>query len=96
MSLALTLRPGAEADLDDAYAWYEAALPGLGEAFLQSVSASLARIQRDPEAYPISHLRVRRAPVRRFPFGIFYVVRGERIDIIAVYHARRRPRPFQP
>ena len=95
MSLLLSLRPRAEADLDDAYRWYEARLPGLGGAFLQSVDACFTRIQRHPEAHPEVEQRVRRAPLRRFPYGVFYVIREDRIDVLAVYHARRRPREFR-
>lgn len=96
MSLPLTLRPRAEADLDAAFRWYEERLAGLGEGFLHSVDACLARIQRHPEAYPEVQPRVRRAPLRRFPYAIFYVIREDRIDVLAAYHARRRPRAFQP
>jgi plasmid stabilization system protein ParE len=96
VSLSLTLRPRAEADLDDAFRWYEERLPRLGEAFLRSVDACFARIQRHPEASPEVHPRVRRASLRRFPYGFFYVVRNDRIDVLSVYHARRRPRAFQP
>jgi plasmid stabilization system protein ParE len=96
VSLRLTLRSRAEADLDDAFHWYEDRLPGLGEAFLQSVDACFARIKRHPEAFPEAHPCVRRASIRRFPYGIFYVIRDDRIDVLAVYHARRRPRAFQP
>ena len=94
MSLPICLRPRAEADLSDAFAWYEERIPGLGAAFLRSVDVCLARIQRHPEAYPKAHPRVRRAPIRRFPYGVFYLVREDRIDVLAVYHARRRPRAF--
>ena len=96
MSLPLTLRPRAEADLDDARRWYEARLPGLGDAFLGSADACLARIQRHPRAHPEVHPRVHRASLRRFPYGVFYTIREDRIDVLAVYHARRRPRTFEP
>jgi hypothetical protein len=39
--------------------------------------------------------RVRRAPLHRFPYGVFYVIRDDRIDALAVYHVRRRPRAFE-
>lgn len=92
MSLPITLRPGAEADLDDAYLWYEERLPGLGEVFLRSVDACLARIQRYPEAFPEVHSLIRRAPLSRFPYSVFYVIREDRLDVLAIYHARRDPR----
>ena len=96
MTLALRLRPRAEADLDEAFAWYERQLPGLGEAFLRSVDACLSRIARHPDAFALVHGPVRRASLRRFPYGVFYVVRDQWIDVLAVYHGRRRPRVFEP
>ena len=66
----------------------------MGDAFLRSVTACLARIQRDPETHALHHGRVRRASLRRLPYGVFYVIRTDRIDVLAVYHARRRPRSF--
>jgi len=95
VSLPIRLRPRAEADLADAFAWYEERLPGLGTLFVRSVDACLTRVQRYPEASPEVHQRVRRAPLRRFPYGVFYVIRQDRIDVLAVYHARRRPRAFE-
>jgi hypothetical protein len=34
---------------------------------------------------------VRRAPLRRFPFGVIYVVMEDIFWVVAVAHARRRP-----
>jgi plasmid stabilization system protein ParE len=96
VKLPVRVRRRAELDLDQAYAWYESRAEGLGEAFLRAVDACLARIARRPEAYPVQHDRVRRARLRRFPYGIFYVIRKDYIDVLALYHGRRRPRPFDP
>lgn len=67
MSLPIRLRPRTEADLADAFAWYEERLPGLGTVFLRSVDACLTRVQRYPETSPEVHPSVRRAPLRRNP-----------------------------
>ena len=95
MTLPLRVRLRAELDVDEAYAWYEARVEGLGEAFLRSVDAGFARIRRHPEAYPIVQgSRVRRARLHRFPYSVFYTIREDFIDVLAVYHGRRRPRRF--
>ena len=96
MTLPLRVRHRAELDLDEAYAWYESRAGGLGESFLQAAEACLARIQRHPEAYALQHGRVRRARLHRFPFSVFYVIREDFIDVLAVYHGHRRPRRFVP
>lgn len=61
------LRSSAEADLDDAFVYYEMRRLGLGLEFLNAVEATLARIERAPQLFPIVYKDVRRALVRRFP-----------------------------
>ena len=41
--------PEAEQDVAEAYSWYEAREPGLGEDFLRCVEACMLTIQRHPE-----------------------------------------------
>jgi plasmid stabilization system protein ParE len=96
VTLPVRVRRRAELDLGDAYAWYESRADGLGEAFLRAVDACFARIARDPEVYAVQHDRVRRARLHRFPYGVYYTIREDFIDILAVYHGRRRPRRFDP
>ncbi|MBX2998399.1 MAG: type II toxin-antitoxin system RelE/ParE family toxin [Caldilineaceae bacterium] len=95
MGRSIVFRAAAEADLREAYQWYEAQREGLGESFLLSIEAASAAIQRSPEAYPVVHKHVRRALIRRFPFGIFYLVEPEQVVVIAVLHVRRDPKHWQ-
>jgi toxin ParE1/3/4 len=58
------------------------------------MDACFTRIRRHPEAFAVAHGRVQRARLRRFPYSVFYTIREDFIDVLAVYHARRRPRRF--
>ena len=95
MKKALIIRPDAERDLAEAYGWYEARVPGLGSDFLLSIDAALSSIQRTPKMYRIVYENVRRALVRRFPYGIFYMVEEDRIVVLGILHARRDPKTWQ-
>lgn len=95
MKRALIIRPEAERDLAEAYGWYESQVPGLGSDFFLRIDASLSSIRRTPEMHPVVHRNVRRALIRRFPFGIFYLVEKDRIVVIAVLHARRDPQTWR-
>jgi plasmid stabilization system protein ParE len=95
MRLPLAFRPEARDDLEEAYAWYEGQRPGLGEDLLAAVRAALDRIRRNPGIYAQVHRDVRRASVRRFPYGVFYRTEKHRIVIVAVYHAARDPAGWQ-
>lgn len=48
----LVVRPEAEVELADAYAWYEQRVHGLGEQFILSVDAVFQAIIRGPQQYP--------------------------------------------
>lgn len=95
MSYAVTFRPEAEEDLISAFRWYEEQCKGLGLEFFQVVDSRVSSIQGNPEAYPIIYQNVRRALLRRFPYGIFYIVDKEVISIIACFHFRRNPIHWQ-
>ena len=91
MARSLFLRPQAEADVAREYARYESLQPGLGRDFLNEVAACFERIETNPELYQPIYLDLRRALTRRFPFGVFYVLTDERINVLAVLHSARDP-----
>jgi len=85
----LILRPEAEADLQAAYDWYQAKREGLGDEFLLVFDSAIKAIEAMPKSYPVIHNRIRRVLLRRFPFGVFFVVTDHNIVVLAVMHARR-------
>jgi len=91
MSLELILRPEAEADALEAYRWYSEQLPGLGEEFLAEIDRALETIRANPEAHRKLHREFRRVLTRRFPYAVFYAVRGDRIVAFAILHTARDP-----
>jgi toxin ParE1/3/4 len=93
--LRLYLRDEAEADLVEAFQWYEARRPGLGQEFLQSVRRTLSLIERDPDIYPVVVDDIRKAPLKRFPYITYFVVLEDQISVLAVMHGRRDPRRWQ-
>ena len=94
MNYPLIVREEAEADLEEAYRWYEEQRKGLGDDFLLCVEAAIESVQEDPSLCPKIRKEVRRKLVRRFPFGIYYVLRDDRITVVAVLHCRRSPREW--
>ena len=96
MKKPVIVREEAEADLAEAYQWYEQQVLGLGEEFLLCVDAVMASIESNPHLYPFVHKRViRRALTERFPYGVFFVEGTRSISVIAVAHAKRNPRVWQ-
>ena len=82
--MRLIVRPEAEADIGDAYAWYETQRPGLGQRCLD-------RIQSAPKRYQPVRAEARRALVRRFPYGVFFIADERQVSVLAVLHMARDP-----
>jgi toxin ParE1/3/4 len=89
------ISPEAEADLEEAKAWYDRQRTGLGDEFMLCVEDALDRVLRMPLATAPIFEDVRRVLVRRFPYGVYYKVDADLIVVIAVYHTRRNPRGWQ-
>ncbi len=83
--------PGAREDLNKAAAFYEASVPGLGDAFLDDVERSIEDVLENPRMGAPIGRTLRRAFLRRFPFTIVYADRDDEIFIVAIAHERRRP-----
>jgi len=81
----------AERELDDAIAYYEHELPGLGDQFREAVQSALNRMKLFPEAYSPLSWRTRRCLVSKFPYGIIYKLQENEIVVIAVAHLHRKP-----
>ena len=87
----VVLRPAAAADVEEAYRWYEERRAGLGEEFLASFETTLNSCLANPNLYPVLHRDTRRALLKRFPYGLYYRVQGERLIVVACFHAKRDP-----
>jgi len=87
----LTLKPEVYNDIKIAYDWYESQRIGLGEDFLLTLEESYSKITRTPKIYQPIYKTVRSKLLRRFPYGLFFVLRGNEVIIIAVMHTRRKP-----
>ena len=95
MSRELIIRPEAEADLAEAFEWYETHVPGLGSEFIRTVDSLFNSIIRNPQAYPVVYKTALRALTRKFPYEVFFMVDADRVVIVAVFHARRSPQRWQ-
>ncbi|WP_445492468.1 type II toxin-antitoxin system RelE/ParE family toxin [Rhodopseudomonas sp. RCAM05734] len=92
--MKLVYSPRALADLHEIAAYYvENASPAIAEAVELRFRDVINRIDRTPEAAPRVSQRsnVRVASVVRYPYQIFYRVRGNEIDILYMRHTSRRP-----
>jgi toxin ParE1/3/4 len=96
MNRELIIRPEAQDDLAEAFAWYERRRPDLGVDLMREVETSLVHIEQRPESFPTLHEDVRRALTKRFPYGIYFILPPQGgIVVIAIFHVRRDPRAWK-
>jgi hypothetical protein len=96
MTRQFRTEPEAAAELEHAAVWYEGQRAGLGLEFIATVDATIARIDRWPQAAAQvdgipQDLCVRKAPVGQFPFGVAYLETPDCIRILAFAHDSREP-----
>ena len=83
--------PDADLDIESAFEWYEGQHPGLGADFIDQLRRAYDRISAGPHRYPEPSPPFRRALLRRFPYGVYFVVEPGQVVLVAVLHLARDP-----
>lgn len=74
----LVWRVEALQEFDAAFRWYEEQRTGLGAEFAREADSQVAALRRFPGAFPIVFENTRRTILKRFPFGVYYVIEGKK------------------
>jgi plasmid stabilization system protein ParE len=83
--------PQAFEDLAVGIDWYNRRRAGLGDDFADHFRSSVKSIQQHPLAHSLIYRDFRRHLFRRFPYSLYYRLRGEEIIIVLIYHLARNP-----
>lgn len=91
MYYSVSILSEAEHDLDDAFIWYEFNQVGLGKRFYESVKESVRYLAENPLTFAEIYGGLRRALIKKFPYGIYYKVISEtrEIQIVGIIHFGR-------
>ncbi|MBI5142283.1 MAG: type II toxin-antitoxin system RelE/ParE family toxin [Nitrospirae bacterium] len=81
----------AELELVKAIEYYEECNSGLGHDFAVEVYAAIERAAAFPKTWPFIEADIRRALIRRFPYGILYSEESDALFIVAVMNLHRDP-----
>jgi plasmid stabilization system protein ParE len=87
----LIIRTEAEADLLQAFTWYEEQRSGLGREFMEEISRCLQTIELRPLSFALIDDLARRAIARRFPYALFFVIGVDEVSVVAAFHMARHP-----
>jgi hypothetical protein len=91
VSRPVRLADAVDIDLAAGFHWYNEQVPKLGVVFLQQVEEALNRIAEFPDSYQIQFADFHGAPVRRFPYTVFYRLRPEIVEVDAILNNRIDP-----
>ena len=89
--MSLRLLEPAEQELDEAIAYYNAQVAGLGDSFLLEALKVFDLIEQYPQAWHPLGDGIRRCRLNRFPYTIVYTHDADEILVLAVAHMHRRP-----
>jgi mRNA-degrading endonuclease RelE of RelBE toxin-antitoxin system len=81
----------AQIELEEEVRYLNESQVNLGYEFAHEVLSTINRILKYPDAWTKLSKRTRRCRTRRFPYGVIYQIRGNKILIIAISHLRRKP-----
>lgn len=71
--------------------YYAQKKPGLGLDFAEELDRTLSYLRSDAEAFPKVLNEIRHITLRRFPYCVFYVIREQYVQVLAIGHFRQRP-----
>jgi toxin ParE1/3/4 len=88
MARELIVSSRADADLSEAFAWYESRVPGLGIDFVRRVDVALQLVQRSPQLFRPRRGPNRMAMMARFPYAIYFIwdETADRISVRRILH----------
>lgn len=88
----IEVHPEAFAEADAAVLWYAERSRHAAEEFLVELDNAIQSILEAPQRWPMFEEPFRRFPLIHFPYFVIYrETATNRIQILAVMHARRRP-----
>jgi len=92
----LRMTAASREDVRSAARWYETQRQGLGREFIGQIRETFVAISSRPLSFPKAHRQLRRAQLRRFPYGVFFVAEpASPIVVLAVIDLRRHPRTWK-
>jgi toxin ParE1/3/4 len=92
MQYELILQPEAIQEIEIAHEWYEHQKMNLGQAFIEELELSLAKIEKYPHQYGFANKWVRKVKLNKFPFNIIFEVEEDKIYVYSVLHTSKKPR----
>lgn len=94
--MRVSYHPDAEAEVIEAALFYSRKAADLGADFLDQIDQAVEDVLRDPTRFEVIEDDIRRCPVKRFPYSLYFRVRDKTVRILVVKHHSRHPDYWKP
>lgn len=91
MGYKIRIRKQASSQIEDASEWFKEKQEGLEIRFLHDLNICINDILENPVKYQIRYKEIRVKFLKKFEFGIHYIIDGNAIHILAVFHTSQSP-----
>jgi toxin ParE1/3/4 len=85
------IHPAADAEFAEAVRYYTDADPQLGVRFYREIERLIQAVCDQPDRFLLFSPPARRMLSREFPYSVVYLEQPDRVWIVAVMHAKRKP-----
>lgn len=91
MPMGVEYLSGARADFDESFDWYAKRSARAAIRFVLAVDKAIELIAADPGRFPKTYAGCRYCSLKRYPFTVVFREEIDRLVIVAMAHAKRRP-----
>lgn len=93
--LALQIRVLAKNDIQEIVDYYDRLAPKITDKFLDDLYADLELLQGNPNLFQLKYCETRVRYMKKFPFGVHYMVKEDTVIVLAVLHTSRNPKIWE-
>lgn len=87
----IEFHPDAIREIREAIEWYRQRDKGVATEFRTLIKSAEELVQRSPESWAAYLLETHGFRFHKFPFVLVYVIRAQRVVIVALAHTKRKP-----
>ena len=92
---ALQIRVLAKNDIQEIVEYYDRVSPKITDHFLEDLYTDLELLQSNPGLFQLKYRETRVRYMKKFPFGVHYMVKEDTVIVLAVLHTSRNPKIWE-
>ena len=93
MTFQVRFKGDAEAEFNEAIAWYDSQAEGVGQRFSREVSATLSEAATNPQRFYFAGPTTQKIKMLDWPYSIYFTLLegSAQLIVVSVFHGARNP-----